>query len=455
MYFTNISDSELSQYHSLVLNDFKMTLTDVLVSDLFKVETIVSDSIFKVYPLFYCNEIKSNNYDDQILDNHCIICKKETDTILSFNTTKELVTDVDFGYSVYNGAVGFVVYCYDTNTNIPLSDIVLSVETSKGTFNIVTGVNGAITYNYNNETLISIKYGNTALYDVSNTSYIDYYGNGLISRGSSGDLTGTDLKLLFEDDTIVHYVNKNSLDHDLGTGLHTVLFEGTLTSIGEYAFSYCTGLQSISLPLVESIGDYAFMECTGLQSVSLPLVESIGDYAFRYCTGLTSVSLPSVTSIREYAFYYCRRLQSVSLPNSLTSIGNYVFMECTGLTSVSLPNSLTSIGDSAFRYCAGLTSVSLPNSLTSIGDSAFRYCAGLTSVSLPNSLTSIGNSAFNRCTGLEVVEFNWTTSETILTYKSNWFNGASSSFIFSIPPNTKSLYENKGYPSNRLIERSE
>ena len=430
MYFTNIGDTELGQYHNLVLNDFKMTLTDVLSSDLFKVEEIVVDSIFKVYPLFYCNEIKSNNYDDQILDNRCVICKKETDTILSFNTTKELVTDVDFGYSVYIGGVGFVAYCYDTVTNIPLSELVLTVETSKGIFNVVTDSNGAITYNYNNETLISIKYGNTALYDVSNTSLIEYYGNGLISSDSSGALTGTDLKLLFEDDTIVNYVNKNSLNYNIGTGLHTLIIEGTLTSIGNSAFRECTGLQSISLPNVNSIGTYAFWQCTGLQSISLPSVKSIGMPAFGGCKGLQSVSLPNVNTI-----------------------GDFAFMECTGLQSVSLPNA-TSIGEHAFWRCTGLQSISLP-SVKSIGDRAFRECTGLQSISLPNSLTSIENYAFRNCTGLEVVEFNWTTSETILTYKSNWFNGASSSFIFSIPPNTKSLYENKGYPSNRLIERSE
>ena len=58
-------------------------------------------------------------------------------------------------------------------------------------------------------------------------------------------------------------------------------------------------------------------------------VTSIGDEAFFYCTGLTSVSIPnSVTSIGESAFSYCSGLTSVTIPNSVTSIGGSVFYYC-------------------------------------------------------------------------------------------------------------------------------
>ena len=50
-------------------------------------------------------------------------------------------------------------------------------------------------------------------------------------------------------------------------------------------------------------------------------VTSIGDYAFWYCSGLTSITIPnSVTSIGDYAFYYCSGLTSVTIPNSVTTI---------------------------------------------------------------------------------------------------------------------------------------
>ena len=207
----------------------------------------------------------------------------------------------------------------------------------------------------------------------------------------------------------------------------------SVTSIGERAFSCCSGLTSITIPnSVTTIGSEAFRSCTGLTSVTIPnSVTTIDSYAFYRCTGLNSVNIPnSVTTISDKAFYYCYGLTSVTIPNSVTSIGFEAFRDCSGLTSVTIPNSVTSIGGSAFYNCTGLTSITIPNSVTSIGSCAFVDCTGLTSIvvekgntkydsrdncnaiietatntlmsgckntTIPNSVTSIGYSAFEYC----------------------------------------------------------
>ena len=78
---------------------------------------------------------------------------------------------------------------------------------------------------------------------------------------------------------------------------------------------------------VTSIGNYAFSECRALESVTFAegsKLESIGECAF-VSTRLTSVEIPaSVTSIGDYAFG-STLLTSIEIPASVTSIGNDAF----------------------------------------------------------------------------------------------------------------------------------
>ena len=231
-----------------------------------------------------------------------------------------------------------------------------------------------------------------------------------------------------------------------------VSYEGTdysVTSIGESAFSNCTGLTSITIPgSVTSIGESAFSNCTGLTSITIPgSVTSIGESAFNSCTGLTSITIPnSVTSIYKFTFYGCSGLTSITIPNSVTSIGANTFSRCTGLTSITIPNSVTGIGDNAFQDCTGLTSIIIPNSVTTIGDYAFQDCTGLTSIIIPNSVTTIGVLAFNNCTGLTSI----TIPNNVTRIEYGAFSGCTGLTSITIPNSVTSIYKYAFYGCSGL-----
>ena len=180
-------------------------------------------------------------------------------------------------------------------------------------------------------------------------------------------------------------------------------------------------------------------------------VTSIGNSAFSHCSGLTSITIPnSVTSIGNSAFFDCSGLTSVTIPNSVTSIGKYAFSYCYGLTSITIPNSVTSIGNSAFRSCEVVTSVTIPNSVTSIGKYAFYGCIGLTSITIPNSVTSIGDYAFFYCTGLKSVTNYATTPQIISSYVFEDVNKTNCKLY--VPAASMSLYKNAAVWQEFLIE---
>ena len=285
------------------------------------------------------------------------------------------------------------------------------------------------------------------------------------------------------EDRSLGYASKNGIFIKYFGNQESFIIPDDILSIGESAFSGCSGLTSVMIPnSVTSIGNYAFQGCSGLTSVTIPnSVTSIGRSAFSYCSGLTSIDISnSITSIGNYVFSGCSALTSIEIPNSVTSIGNYAFRECSGLTSVTIPNSVTSIEETAFYGCSSLikimlnsnaiasksyksspsglkdvfgdqvkefvigndvtsigdyafsgysalSSIEIPKSIISIGNNAFSGCSALTSIEIPNSVTSIGYDAFYGCSGELIVNCNISNASS--QYQSGFSGSSFSSLI--------------------------
>ena len=190
-------------------------------------------------------------------------------------------------------------------------------------------------------------------------------------------------------------------------------------------------------------GDVAIPESITYDDVVYS-VTYIGQYAFSGCSGMTSITIPnSVTYIGSYAFHGCNGLTSVTIPNSVTFIDEYVFYECSGLTSVSIPNSVTVISPYAFDGCSGLTSVTIPNSVILIEQGAFLGCSGLTSVTIGSGTRAILDQAFTRCT--ELTDVYCYAKSVPITYDDNYSNAYKDSSIeyatLHVPAASVSAYQ--------------
>ena len=127
----------------------------------------------------------------------------------------------------------------------------------------------------------------------------------------------------------------------LGGVLFALLTTTTLWAYDFQSGDLCYNITSSSVPYTVKVSDAV----SSITTATIPenvtynditySVTSIGDYAFYYCSSLTSITIPnSVTSIGGGAFQYCSSLTSVTIPNSVTSIGEQAFLGCSSLKTV-------------------------------------------------------------------------------------------------------------------------
>lgn len=204
------------------------------------------------------------------------------------------------------------------------------------------------------------------------------------------------------------------------TYMSAVTIPSTVVEVGDWAFSSCQSLPTVSFPTtaLTELGEGAFSNCSELTSVSFggTIPTALSDSLFSNCISLESATwmqYNSITSIGNKTFYNCYSLNNVTLPNSLTSIGNQAFYSNYALENITIPSGVTSIGTSAFENCTAMTFANINSDEVSIGDSAFKGNTSLTAVTINSSGLTIGNNVFSGCTRLLKLTFTATVPPQI------------------------------------------
>lgn len=298
------------------------------------------------------------------------------------------------------------------------------------------GVNGTVTVDWGDGTEPDVLTGTST----STTKWTPNH-----AYAASGDyvirLTVDGEIQLYGNNTL--YNNSYLLHHATGTDNRNRAYQNALKRveigdhvlIGNYAFYYCTSVETVSIPNgVTTIGTGAFNCCASLVCIVIPDgVTSIANYLAATCKGMDVVSIPNgVTNVGNYAFSNCYDIKSITLPDNVTQLGNNAFTFCSNVREMFIPAMVTSIGSQAFSNCERLTSLKVPEHTTTISSSAFASCYALACVIMSKNVVAINSQVFNACVSLGICDFTSCITVPELKY-TNAFGSTPADCEFRVP----------------------
>lgn len=197
----------------------------------------------------------------------------------------------------------------------------------------------------------------------------------------------------------------------------SVKLPNTVTTIGQYAFSFTDSLATVTLPEgLTSLGLAAFYY-SGVKELTIPGTVTLCDNAsLSGCRRLTNITfadgkepvllgwMPTMFGNRPILtgsklekavigrdlnyytgpsygyspFYGDSIIQSVVFTDAATTVGTSLFLDCKGMKYATLGNGVKNIGASAFSGCAALDSCFLGEGLLAVGANAFTGCTAMT-----------------------------------------------------------------------------
>lgn len=204
-----------------------------------------------------------------------------------------------------------------------------------------------------------------------------------------------------QDVKIHHFNYVGTLDEWLALEFGTNLNISPMTYANKFTLNG-EKVTSFTLPANKtSIGDFAFYGFSDLRTVQLHSeLTTIGGFAFAYCTSLTSIDLAQTKlhTIERSAFEHCLLLSNVTmLSKGITSMGSAVFKSCMSLESIQLPTTISYISDEMFANCERLKNIVIDSNITAIGRKAFGNCKNFESLYIPDTVKYIDTAIVSGC----------------------------------------------------------
>ena len=254
------------------------------------------------------------------------------------------------------------------------------------------------------------------------------------------------------------------------SALTSITIPGSITSIGDYAFSGCSSLQTVTmLEGVLNIGDCAFVNCSNLKKVQFPnSIQSLGYQIFEYsyvyhyytdackeynqCYYLGNSNNPYLVLVKASS-----NIESCIINENCKLIMPEAFNNCANLTNVTIVDSVEFIGKYAFSYCPKLVSVVIPTSVTTIGDSIFKNTDNEGNVYYAGTIDDWKKVDNNSDFANKTINYYSATQPTDTTYKYWHYNSQSEIEVWHVHKIVEvskidATCEAKGYKSHYKCE---
>lgn len=375
-------------------------------------------------------------------------------------------------------------------TDIKIPSSVNSIGTKA--FSLCSSLKNVV-FSEGNDSIESEAFSSCPITSLSIPSSVNYIGSNAFSTGSLQSIT-VDLSNNTYDSRSGCNAIVESATNKLLLGCSETIIPNSITSIGDYAFSGCGALSTLSIPnSVVDIGTFAFSGCSNVKSISISKnVQHIGSSAFNSCKKVEKVYINDLTSWCSINFedklsvpfnssvkLYVDNIEVVDLaiPESVTRIGQYAFYNLSTPSSLTIPKSITHIGKSAFGmdnyginkliiddleswcniefddansnpmisnpliYIEGKEQldVQIPNTVTKINSFAF-YSARIKSIRIPKTVEKIGHDAFSNSNYLKFISSEIITPFSVENLPTHTLFDGEDVKLF-VPIGTKEKYE--------------